>query len=375
MIRAIIVDDEPLSLQLMEKKLNNIGGVEVVGMFANAESVLNELKNLDFQVAFLDIEMAGLSGLDLAEMIMEWNSQIHIVFVTAYRDYAIQAFELDSLDYLLKPVMKDRLEKTILRLQENIQKNVQNNNNSSCSFIKVICFNEFMVYQGEELIKWKTAKVKELFAFLIMNFNTNVNRDVIIDTLWPDQDYKKAKIQLHTSLSYLRKTLDSIGCNYSLTFSNQSYKLFIDHLYCDELELERLMNLQMTNQNINEIERILSLYTGEYMEKNEYSWAYSKMLSIKEKLSETLQKMVEYYAKSHELIKKRQCLQMLLSLNPYSEKTLQMLVLHEIEVGNRMEAIQIYQNFVTLLKEDLNIEPGQSIKELLEILQKGHPSN
>ena len=98
-----------------------------------------------------------------------------------------------------------------------------------------------------------------------------------------------------------------------------------------------------------------------------------KMLSIKEKLSETLHEMVEYYSQSHELIKKRQCLQMLLSFNPYSEKDLQMLVLHEIEVGNRIEAIQIYQDFVTLLKEDLNIEPGQSTKELFEILQTGHP--
>lgn len=376
MIRAIIVDDEPLSLQLMEKKLNNIGSIEVVGMFSNAESVLQDFKNLDFQVVFLDIEMAGLSGLDLAEIIMEWNSQIHIVFVTAYRDYAIQAFELDSLDYLLKPVMKDRLEKTVARLQEKIHREqikVNNQETSANSLINIICFDEFVVYKGDELIKWKTAKVKELFAFFLMHLNTYVNRDTIIDTLWPDQDYKKAKIQLHTSLSYLRKSLDSMGFKESLKFSNQSYSLAIDEFYCDAFELEQIIDYHshITSENIAEVEKMVSLYTGEYMEKNEYLWAKPKAQTIKEKLFYMLQKMIEYYIQSKELLKKRQCLQMLLKYNPYSENTLQQLILHDLETGNRIEAIQLYHDFVALLKEDLGIDPEQSTMELYESLQKG----
>lgn len=376
MIRAIIVDDEPLSLQLMEKKLNNIGSIEVVGMFSNGESVLQDFKNLDFQVVFLDIEMAGLSGLDLAEIIMEWNSQIHIVFVTAYRDYAIQAFELDSLDYLLKPVMKDRLEKTVARLQEKIHREqikVNNQETSANSLINIICFDEFVVYKGDELIKWKTAKVKELFAFFLMHLNTYVNRDTIIDTLWPDQDYKKAKIQLHTSLSYLRKSLDSMGFKESLKFSNQSYSLAIDEFYCDAFELEQIIDYHshITSENIAEVEKMVSLYTGEYMEKNEYLWAKPKAQTIKEKLFYMLQKMIEYYIQSKELLKKRQCLQMLLKYNPYSENTLQQLILHDLETGNRIEAIQLYHDFVALLKEDLGIDPEQSTIELYESLQKG----
>lgn len=376
MIRAIIVDDEPLSLQLMEKKLNNIGSIEVVGMFSNGESVLQDFKNLDFQVVFLDIEMAGLSGLDLAEIIMEWNSQIHIVFVTAYRDYAIQAFELDSLDYLLKPVMKDRLEKTVARLQEKIHREqikVNNQETSANSLINIICFDEFVVYKGDELIKWKTAKVKELFAFFLMHLNTYVNRDTIIDTLWPDQDYKKAKIQLHTSLSYLRKSLDSMGFKESLKFSNQSYSLAIDEFYCDAFELEQIIDYHshITSENIAEVEKMVSLYTGEYMEKNEYLWAKPKAQTIKEKLFYMLQKMIEYYIQSKELLKKRQCLQMLLKYNPYSENTLQQLILHDLETGNRIEAIQLYHDFVALLKEDLGIDPEQSTMELYESLQKG----
>lgn len=376
MIRAIIVDDEPLSLQLMEKKLHNLGGIEVVGMFSNAESLLNEYRNLDFQVAFLDIEMVGLSGLDLAEIIMEWNSQIHIVFVTAFRDYAIQAFELDSLDYLLKPVVKERLEKTVTRLQEKIQRaqiEDQAQDKSANSLIKVICFNEFTVYNKDELIKWKTAKVKELFAFFMMHLNTYIHRDTIIDTLWTEQDYNKAKIQLHTSLSYLRKSLESMGFKKAVTFSNQSYSLSIDHFYCDAIEFEQLINQHpnITSENIAEIEKILSLYTGEYMEKNEYPWSQTKALYMKDQLIHFLQKIIDYYSQNEELLKKRQCLQLMLKYNPYSENALQQLILHDIKVGNRSEAIQIYHDFVALLTEDLGIEPEPSTKELYELLQNG----
>lgn len=160
MIRAIIVDDEPLALQLLEKTLHTVGGIEVIRTFLNAESVLNEMKSLDFQVAFLDIEMVGVSGLDLAKFIQEWNSHIYIVFVTAYRDYAVQAFELNSIDYLLKPILPHRLEKTIARIHEhltimNTQSLVHNQSARHC--LKVICFDEFIVYNREEPVKWKTG--------------------------------------------------------------------------------------------------------------------------------------------------------------------------------------------------------------------------
>ena len=375
MIRAIVVDDEPLSIQLMVEQLNEIGDIEVVGTFSNAETVLRDFKKIDFQVAFLDIEMAGISGLDLAEILGEWNSHIHIVFVTAYQHYAVQAFELDSLDYLLKPVRPDRLEKTIARLQEKIQRESNEDRSQETSespFIKIICFNEFAVYKGNELIKWKSAKEKELFAFFLLHLNKYVHRDIIIDTIWPDQDYQKAKIHLHTRLSYLRKSLDSMGFTQALTFSNQSYQLSIQNFYCDAFEFERTMDNHslITKENIAEMEKTLSLYTGDFMENNDYAWTHQIAQLLRDKLMNKLQKMIEYYTQSQETFKKQQCLQMQLTYNPYSEKALQQLILHHIEEGNRIEAIQIYQDFVTLLKEELDIEPSPSTKELYKLLQK-----
>ncbi len=76
---------------------------------------------MNIQVAFLDVEMPGMNGLEIAQLLKQWHNNIYIVFVTAYRDYAVQAFEIQSLDYLLKPISKSRLETTINRIQELFQ--------------------------------------------------------------------------------------------------------------------------------------------------------------------------------------------------------------------------------------------------------------
>lgn len=375
MIRAILVDDEKLALQLMEKKLKEVG-IQVVKSFTNAESVINEMKTLDFQVAFLDIELAGISGLDLAELIGEWNNRIHIVFITAYRDYAIQAFELHSIDYLLKPVLKGRLEKTVARIHEQLQlENVdlQLKEQTPSKSLKVICFNEFVVYSNEEPVKWKTAKVKELFAFFITHIHTYINRDTIIQTIWPDYDYNKAKIQLHTCISHLRKTLDSLGYKQALLFSNQGYTLELDNFYCDAIEFERLIESfpDVKEENIRELENAVQLYSGEYMEKNDYEWASTKMQAIREKLFQLLHKMIDYYTDIHENDKKQNYLQILLKYNPYSENALRKLMLHYSETGNRGDAIKIYHDFLSILQSDLGILPDQNTLKLYESILKG----
>ncbi|MGE6258258.1 response regulator [Heyndrickxia sporothermodurans] len=375
MIRAILVDDEKLALQLMEKKLTELG-IQIIKTFTNAESVINEMKSLDFQVAFLDIELGGISGLDLAELIQEWNSQIHIVFITAYRDYAIQAFEIHSIDYLLKPVLKSRLEKTISRVQEQLQlKTVEPKliEEKSSKSLRVICFNEFSVYQNEEPVKWKTAKVKELFAFFITHLNTYVNRDTIINTVWPEYDYNKAKIQLHTCISHLRKTLNTLGFTQSLFFSNQGYTLELDKFYCDAIEFERLIERGsiVNKDTISELENAIQLYIGDYMENNDYEWASTKTQSLREKLLQVLQKMINYYSKEKEYDKKRKYLNILIKYNPYSEHALRQLMLHYCEIGNRGDAIKVYHNFLSTLQTDLGILPDQTTLRLYETIING----
>jgi two-component system LytT family response regulator len=116
-IRALIVDDEPLARRLINKYCEDSGMVEVVGQAVNGLDALQKISDLEPQLLFLDIQMPGVTGLGMLEMIDEPPL---IIFVTAYDEYAVKAFEKNAIDYLLKPVEYDRFVAAINRAFERL---------------------------------------------------------------------------------------------------------------------------------------------------------------------------------------------------------------------------------------------------------------
>lgn len=114
--RALIVDDENLARKDLISILEEFKEIESVGEANNITSAKDAIEKLNPNLIFLDIKMPGESGFDLLEYI---SDNIYIVFVTAFDEYAIRAFEVNALDYLLKPVTKERLELTLEKLEEN----------------------------------------------------------------------------------------------------------------------------------------------------------------------------------------------------------------------------------------------------------------
>lgn len=120
MIKAIIADDEKeLRIYLRNMLAEVCLELEICGEAANGRDALELVDTFAPQIAFLDIKMPGLSGLDVAKKIA---GLCHIVFVTAYDQYAVEAFENEAVDYLVKPVIKKRLMQTIERLKKQLQK-------------------------------------------------------------------------------------------------------------------------------------------------------------------------------------------------------------------------------------------------------------
>lgn len=116
MIRALIVDDEMHAREELRLLLVETGEVEVVGSCANALEAVKAINRLRPQVLFLDIQMPLIGGFELLSMIDE-EIMPHVVFVTAYDEYALKAFEEKTLDYLLKPVAAERLKKSLEKLR------------------------------------------------------------------------------------------------------------------------------------------------------------------------------------------------------------------------------------------------------------------
>ena len=117
-IRAIIADDEDTLRDYLRGMLAEIWPeLTVVAEASNGNEALSLIRDLEPDIAFLDIKMPGLTGLNVAQHI---GVNCHIVFITAFNEFAVKAFELEAVDYLLKPVDRDRLSKTVERLQQQM---------------------------------------------------------------------------------------------------------------------------------------------------------------------------------------------------------------------------------------------------------------
>src|SRR5262245_53532703 len=119
-LQAVVVDDEQLARDELGYLLGRIGGIEVVGQAGNGVEALTTIDRLQPEVVFLDVQMPGLTGFEVARRLLASSEAPQIIFVTAYDQHAIEAFEVNAVDYLLKPVEQARLEVAVDRARKRI---------------------------------------------------------------------------------------------------------------------------------------------------------------------------------------------------------------------------------------------------------------
>jgi len=119
-LKALIVDDEYPARKELSFLLQQFDNVEVVGEATNAQEAMTLIKALDYSILFLDIEMPGMNGLELGARIRELPRPPKIIFVTAYDEYAVKAFDVEAIDYLLKPIDEKRLARAIAKVEKAI---------------------------------------------------------------------------------------------------------------------------------------------------------------------------------------------------------------------------------------------------------------
>ena len=126
MQKAIIIDDERLARNKLKKLLLEFPEVEVIGEAANANEGIEKIESLNPDLVFLDIQMPGKSGFD---MLTQIERAPHVIFVTAYDEYALKAFEVNALDYLMKPVEPKRLADALLKVRQKDEEELLSYNN------------------------------------------------------------------------------------------------------------------------------------------------------------------------------------------------------------------------------------------------------
>ena len=119
-LRTVVVDDERLAREELCYLLGQVGGIDVVAQAADGVEALDVIKNAGPDLVLLDVQMPGLTGFEVARRLLDSGADTHIVFVTAFDRHAIEAFEVDAVDYLLKPVEVDRLGTAVDRVRRRL---------------------------------------------------------------------------------------------------------------------------------------------------------------------------------------------------------------------------------------------------------------
>ena len=165
-LRAIVVDDEQLAREELCYMLEQLGNVEVVAQAGNGLEAVGIVERFGPDVVFLDVQMPGLSGFEVAHRLIQNGSSPNIIFVTAFDRYAIEAFEVNAVDYLLKPVDGTRLERALdkarkrvatskdLPLNDQVERIVQlmTERQSKRERVAVKVGERFLLVQAEEII-------------------------------------------------------------------------------------------------------------------------------------------------------------------------------------------------------------------------------
>lgn len=357
MLKVAIVDDEIPALKRFKKLFKNEKKFEVVGAYSQPKDILEQMKETEngVDVVFLDIEMPEIDGLSLAQQILDIDETVDIVFVTAYDKYALEAFEINALDYILKPISQKRFEITLSRIVDK-----RTTVEVKRTILKVLSLGKFRIIDdnGEDLnLEWRTSKTKELFAYLLHHYGQFMDSDKIIFDLWENDIIKKSSSILHTTVYYLRKMFNNIGYSDLIESKKGSYRLNMEKIKLDFVEFERLTKEEFDFENIKYIERILELYDGEYFANEDYVWALGQRVELKNSFINIVMKAAKYYQRETRYSIAEKLLKRLIVEDPLCEEAHEQLIsIFELS-GDRIAARRQYEYLWQILKDEFDIEP------------------
>lgn len=361
MIRAMLVDDEQPALDELEYQLQRYESVEIVAMLQDPRRVLENVMKIRPDVVFLDIDMPGENGLELALKIQELHFGIIIIFVTAYSEYALDAFQAYPLDYLLKPVDEKRLNMTMEHL---VQAAAEKENSGQAGSTVIHCFRDFEAFHetySKIPIKFSTRQTKELFAYLICHYGQTIPREELIQNIFGGKSDKKTLNLLYVTVYNLRRALEEAQVGRNIIKITGSYKLEVSDGVCDYVDFSKFVetNSYLDASNIAAAETAARLYAGAYLQNEDYFWVDEVRTKLELQYETLVLKIAEYYSEQDDLQKAEHFLFALIQYDPLSEAGNRSLLELYMRQGNREKFRRQYEIYEKILREELQTTPAR----------------
>lgn len=247
----ILVDDEQYALNSLQKNLKELNVDAEIVTFDRSIYALDYAYKNKVDIAFLDISMPELNGIDLAKELKKTNVNINIIFCTGYSEYMPQAIDLHASGYLLKPASKDDVQKSLNNLLNPIE--------SKMPHFYARTFGTFDFFVDGKPLKFIRSKSKELFAYLISIRGATANRRDLTAALFEDEYNDKTQNYLTKIYKDLKNTLQSVGASDILHKDYNTYSVDTTLFSCDLYDYDK------------GVPEAINSYKGLYM--SQYDWA------------------------------------------------------------------------------------------------------
>ncbi len=302
MIRVIAVDDELPALKRVGQLLESFGEVQVCGLFDKPQALLEYALTATepIDLALLDMDMPGIHGLELARRLRDVRPEMQITFLTAHEEYARDAFEVEALDYLLKPIMAEDMARTIGRY---VKRNDRHRKAEELPErgVAVRSFGPFHVTaENGQPIRFRNSKSRELLAYLHSHRGRSVSKTQIMDALWYGRDWERTQANLHTTVYQLRKDLESCGLKNVIEqtkTAGNSYCLRWPVAFDDVAAYKEELQMFRKTASLTHLMRAVQLFGDGYLAGSGYDWATPWQIELELGFIELLEAMVDTYVK------------------------------------------------------------------------------
>lgn len=378
-MKVILIDDELLAIEFLERQLMKLPDIEIVGTYSDVKSGRAEILHKAVDVIFLDISMPEMSGIELAEDIVRSKPDVSIVFVTAFHDYAVQAFELEALDYVVKPVSVQRLAKTIERIQKRTNNQLVIGEAAEKpalpSSIRIHLFRQLMIERppGElKLLQWRTNKAQELFLYLLQYRGQPVRKSMLVEVLWPDYEIDRVYAQLYNTVYHVRQTLRPFTDYVKLETVAEGYILQLQNVLVDVDEWKSLQTALTapSMEAVKDYLRVIEAYTGDYLGEYDYWWLESERERLKALWLHTSFALAGWYEEQGLTGEAEKCFLKICDIFPQEETS--HFALMQIYAGQQMnnKVLLQYSRLESVMQEELGVEPSIHIVEWYEAWKK-----
>jgi len=230
-MRIITVDDEMASLDILTEEVRKILPEAQMADFMDSSDALEYVKRERVDIAFLDVEMPELDGIELARRLKRLNPVINIIFVTAFPQYSLDAMQLYASAYLLKPVEAENIREALQNLRNKIPGGERE--------IRAVTFGNFDLLVDGRAVHFGRKKSKEMLAYLIDRHGRTVTRKELAAVLFEDAAYSRGNQNyIGKIVAELKNSLDAVGAGDIYIHNTDAFAVDTSRFTCDLYEYE-----------------------------------------------------------------------------------------------------------------------------------------